>query len=274
MKINNTLLGVALLFTLSATGCMSTDTRTETRVENNGIQSSQLNAEGDTINVVKTISCPEPVAKISIAEMKCKAAKCSTTHKATGNFAVLLSLSDKSVKDFSTLGDSMTTMLSSSLSSTGCFTVLDREAMKEIRNEMELAGLKFTPETSDFVLTGAITSFEYEETKTGIGSFFGGAGGLLSNKETTAKMGLDMRLIDVSTSRIAYNKTYRSDSTNDNYSFGLLGLGGSGVGAGGASFGGDVEVEEAARSIINQSVFDLVRHTANGKYSIITQEVE
>jgi len=265
------LTGIAVC--LAVSGCVSTDTKTETRAQTNGVQTTQVNDKGETVSVVKTIHCPSPVAKISIAEMKCKAATCATTAKATGNLAVLLTLSDKKVKDFSSLGGSMTTMLSSSLSSTGCFTVLDREAMDEIKQEMELAGLKFTPETSDFVLTGAITSFEYAEKKTGFGSVFGSAGGLLSNKETTAKMGLDMRLIDVESSRVAYTKTYRSDATNDNYSLGVLGLAGSGGAAGSASFGGDVEVEEAVRTVINQSVFDLVEHTAKGKYEIITKEV-
>jgi len=274
MKINNTLTGSGLCLALTLAGCVSTDTKTEIREQTNGVQSSQVNEKGDTVNIVKTISCPAPVAKISIVEMKCKAATCANTPKATGNLAVLLSLSDKSVKDFSTLGGSMTTMLASSIASTGCFTLLDREAMDEIKKEMELSGLKFTPETSDFVLTGAITSFEYEENKTGFGSFLGGAGGLLSNKETTAKMGLDMRLIDVKSSRVAYTKTYKSDASNDNYSLGFLGFGSGAAAGGGASFGGNVEVEEAVRTVINQSVFDLVEHAAKGKYEIVTKEVD
>jgi curli biogenesis system outer membrane secretion channel CsgG len=274
MKFNNKMTGVALCISLALAGCVSTDTKTEIREQTNGVQSSQKNAQGDTVNVVKTISCPSPVAKISIAEMKCKAATCAAKPQATGNLAVLLSLSDKTVKDFSTLGGSMTTMIASSIASTGCFTLLDRETMDEIKKEMELAGLKFTPDTSDFVLTGAITSFEYEENKTGFGSFLSGAGGLLSNKETTAKMGLDMRLIDVKSSAVAYTKTYESDASNDNYSVGLLGFGSAGLAGGSASFGGNVEVEKAVRAVINQSVFDLVEYAADGKYTIVTKEVD
>jgi curli biogenesis system outer membrane secretion channel CsgG len=252
---------------------MSTDTKTNTTIASNGVQSTALNAQGDTVAVVKTISCSAPVAKVSIAPLKCKAAQCSKVPQASGNLAVLLSLSDQGIQDFSTLGDSMTTMLSSAIAETGCFTLLDREAMDILKEEMEMAGLPFQPETSDYVLTGAITSFEYATKKSGIGggSFLAGA---FTNKETTAKMGLDMRLINANSSRVDYTKTYRSDAFNDNYSFGLLGFGGGGGAAGGMSFGGSVEVEEAVRTVINQSVRDLIIHAAEGQYVEQTKEIQ
>lgn len=266
------LLPVTLCLALSA--CMSTETKTTKIGKNRGVVTQSVNAAGETIDVVKSLSCPNPVAKVSIAGLKCKAAKCSNVPQATGNLAVILSLSDNGIKDFSTLGDSMTTMLASSLQSTGCFTVLDRETMEEIEQEMRLAGVEFKPEASDYLFTGAITSFEYERKKTGFGSLLGSAGGLLSNTETTVMLGLDMRLINTKTSAVDYSETYRSDATKDNYRFGGLGFGGAGGAAAGASFGGDVEVEEAVRTVIDQAVYDLIEHAAKGQFVVSEVEVE
>ena len=266
------LLPVTLCLALS--GCMSTETTTTKVGKNRGVVTQSVNAAGDTIEVVKSLSCPKPVAKVSIAPLKCKAAKCSNVPQATGNLAVILSLSDQGIQDFSTLGDSMTTMLASSLQATGCFTVLDRETMAEIEQEMRLAGVEFKPDASDYLFTGAITSFEYEKRKSSIGSFLGAAGGLLSNTETTVMLGLDMRLVNTQSSAVDYSETYRSDASKDNYRFGGLGFGGSGGVAAGASFGGDVEVEEAVRTVIDQAVFDLIEHAAKGQYVVSEVEVE
>ena len=266
------LLPVTLCLALSA--CMSTTTNTTKVGKNRGVVTQSFNDAGESIEVVKSLSCPTPVAKVTVAGLKCKAAKCSKVPQASGNLAVILSLSDKGMQDFSTLGDSMTTMLASSLQSTGCFTVMDRETMAEMEQEMRLAGVDFKPEASDYLFTGAITSFEYEKRKTGFGSLLGAVGGVLSNTETTAKLGLDMRLINVKSSAVDYTETYRSDASKDNYQFGALGFGGSGGALGGASFGGDVELEEAVRTVIDQVVFDLIEHTAKGQYKVTEIAVE
>jgi len=41
---------------------------------------------------------------------------------------------------FSKLGETMSTMLASSLEQTVCFNLLDRDALVELKQEMELAG--------------------------------------------------------------------------------------------------------------------------------------
>ena len=77
------LLPVTLCLALS--GCMSTETTTTKVGKNRGVVTQSVNAAGDTIEVVKSLSCPKPVAKVSIAPLKCKAAKCSNVPQATGN---------------------------------------------------------------------------------------------------------------------------------------------------------------------------------------------
>ncbi|GHG07174.1 CsgG/HfaB family protein [Thalassotalea marina] len=257
-------------------GCVSTGTSTETTKSGNrgNVYAKALDSDGNRIKVRKTITCGQPVAKISIAEIQCKATNCSRVPKLSGNMAAILRLSDKGISDFSTLGESMSTMLSHSLAVTGCFTILDRETIEQVKKEMELAGKTFQPETSDFIITGSITSFIYEEAKSGIGSFLSSGGGLFSNKQTKAKIGVDIRLIDVESSAIKYTESYLSNSKQNDYSFGLIGLGSSGGAIGSSQFKGSVEIEEAMRTVVDHSVFDLIKSIASDAYFVTEVAVE
>lgn len=264
------LLGTCLSACLLLTGCLSTDTRTNTTARTNAIEAKKQDAQGNEVTVMRTLSCAEPVAKISIAPMECKAARCSKVPQASGNLAVILQLSGDGIQDFSTLGDAMTTMLSSAIQQSGCFTLLDREAMAFLKQEM---GDDYQPERADLVFTGAVTSLEYAKKKTGLlgGSFT--LGGAFENTETTAKIGLDVRLLNTKSSAVEYSKTYQSDASNDNFSFGMFGLGGPGAAAGGVEFGGAIELEEAVRTVLNQSIQDLIRHAAKDQYTVTEKPV-
>lgn len=249
-------------------GCVSTDTKTNTQVQTNGVTETKTNENGDEVTVVKTLSCPLPVAKITISPMKCKSAQCQPKNKIEGGgfAAILQTIDQKEDVDFSMIGESMTTMMTSSLSQTGCFDVLDREVLEDLKTEMQLAGKTIEVDTSDYIVTGAITSLEYAKEKSAFGGGLIPFGGAVTNEETTAKIGLDVRVLDVNSSKIVYTKTYKSDASNDNYGFALFGAGRGGIGAGGMSFGGSLEMEEAVRSVLNNAVSDFVKSTAQGKY--------
>ena len=259
---------VAVLF---LSGCMSTNTETVVNQRVNGIESESVDTAGKTIKVTKTLWCKEPIATVAVAPMKCKAARCSKVHKASGNLGVLLRLSDRGLKDFSSLGDVMTTMVTTSIEQSGCFRVLDREAIEMMKNEMAMAGKAFTPETPDYLFAGAITSLEHAKKETGLMGTNFTLGGTFSNTETKAKIGIDVRLLDTTSSAITYTKTYRSDTSQQNYAFGALGLSGSGAGAGSLKLKAGLEMEEAVRQVLNHAVHDLVTETAKGRYEVNMQ---
>lgn len=251
-----------------AQACVSTDTKTTTQEQRSGVVSSVVGENGQQQLIAKTLKCDRPVAKVSIAPLKCQASQCKELPEATGNFALFVKLAgDEIGPDFSQLGATMSTMIGSSLEQTGCFNVLDREALAELKQEMALSGQleNWKPETADILITGAITSLTYQKRETGIAGT-GVTLGLFSNEERTARIGIDMRVIDVNSSSVVYTKAYQSDATNNSYAFGLGNTSGSNKVNATASFGGDLEIEEAVRTILNQSVFDLVKHEADGIY--------
>jgi curli biogenesis system outer membrane secretion channel CsgG len=254
----------ALTAALLAAGCVSTDTQTNTTKRSNHVRSVVVDEYGNTTTVGKTLHCPGgAVEKISIAPFKCSASQCKELPQATGNLAVFVQLAGKDIgPDFSQLGTVMSSMVASSLEQTGCFEVLDRDALAELKLEMEMAGQEWKPERADLLITGAITSLTYQKRESGIA----GSGltlGLFSNEQSTARIGLDVRLIDVSSSKVAYSETYSSDATRNNYAFGAA----NSEIAAATALGGDLEVEEAVRTIINQTVYDVVKSRAEGAYT-------
>ncbi|BDF93704.1 CsgG/HfaB family protein [Pseudoalteromonas sp. KAN5] len=256
-------------------GCVSTDTKTTTKVQTNGVKEVRENEHGEEITVVKTLRCPSPVAKITISPMKCKSSQCQEdNYKGNGFAAMVQTLAKKESVDFSLIGESMTTMMTSSLSQTGCFDVLDREVLEDLRQEMALAGKTIEVDTSDFIVTGAITSLEYAKEESSFGGGLIPFGGAVTNSETTAKIGLDVRVLDVNSSKIVYTKTYKSDASNDNYGFGLFGAGSGGIAGGGMSFGGSLEMEEAIRHVLNNAVSDFIKSTASGRYEEVETIIE
>lgn len=253
---------------LLLSGCLNTQNQTTTRAHQNGVQVTETNALGKSVTYTKTLRCDKSVAKVSIAPLKCKASKCKTLPETTGNLAFFVKLAGEDLgPDFSNLGDTMGSMLASSLEQSNCFNVLDREALDELKQEMVLAGNEnYTPETADYLITGAITSLVHDVKETGIGNS-GMTLGLYSNKQTTAKIGIDVRLIDVNSSSIVYSKTYQSDTSANQYGFGLANTNGSNTVSAAATFGNDLEIEEAVRAVLNKTVFDIIKTKAKGSYS-------
>jgi curli biogenesis system outer membrane secretion channel CsgG len=224
---------------------------------------------------VTTYSCTTPVAKISVSPLKCQTSQCQVQNAGNGNIAALISLArqQNGQKDLSNLDEAMTTMLVSSLSGSGCFDVLDRQAMEEMKREMAFAGKEMQIEAADYLITGSLTTLDYKKTKSVVGGGFIPLAGMFANTKTTAKIGMDVRLMNVNTSKIEYTKTYKSSASNDNYSFGAIGAAPGGVAGGGMSFGGDLELERSVRKVLNQSVADLIKSAAAGRYEVKTERV-
>ncbi|MBO1926537.1 hypothetical protein J3998_03025 [Thiomicrorhabdus sp. 6S2-11] len=266
-----------LTATIIFSGCVSTQTKTSTQSTSNGVESEiQKDASGKEYKIVKTYQCASPVAKISVSELKCKTAQCQPVAQGTGNMGMLLAMArtQNGQKDLSNLGPAMSTMLTSSLNQSGCFEVLDRESLEELKRELALAGKTMQIDSADLIMTGSITALNYEKKKSTFGGGLIPLAGAFTNTTTTAKLDIDMRLMDVNSSRVVYTKTYKSNAENDNYGFGALGFGGGAAAGGAMSFGGDLELEKAVRSVINQSVADLIQSSAKGAYTVKEQRVD
>lgn len=270
--MNNKLFLIASLMALIFVNGCATNTQSTTQVQASGVETNRVikDETGKKYKVVQTFTCPSPVAKISISPLQCKASRCAPIPQAQGNMGALLALANQQSGniDLSTMGGTMTTMLSSALSETGCFSILEREVLEALKQEMELAGKTMEVDTADFVITGSITSLTYAKEKSQMMGGMLPLGGALNRTKTKAALGVDVRLLDVNSSKVAYTKTYKSDASNNKYGFGMLGFGGGAAAAGGMSFGGDLELEETVRKVLNNVVADLIQAVAQDKYSI------
>ncbi|NOX20827.1 MAG: hypothetical protein GXO99_06170 [Nitrospirae bacterium] len=185
-----------------------------------------------------------PKARISVARIKCKAAKCSGA-----------------------IGDGIRDMLISSLFKTNKFIVLGgREELEEIKEEIDLGQSGYVREdqapqaggweSADIIILGSITAFEPKAS--GIGGGLGGLtrgflGGIALGKED-AYIAMDLRIVDVRTRRIINTTTVEGKAS----SFKIGGLGGGWGSAGflgaGLSVYKNTPMEKAIRVMIENAV--------------------
>jgi curli biogenesis system outer membrane secretion channel CsgG len=137
------------------------------------------------------------------------------------------------------IGDGLAEMLTSELSKTGQFIVVERQALGDIVKEQELgqSGL-IRGETAartgqilgaQIVVRGAVTEFEEQASGGGAGIRFGGFGA--EGSVRNAHVALDIRLIDTSTGQViaSHNAAKSAPAAG----------GGIGARVGTVSFGGD-----------------------------------
>jgi curli biogenesis system outer membrane secretion channel CsgG len=137
------------------------------------------------------------------------------------------------------IGDGLAEMLTTELSKTGQFIVVERQALGDIVKEQELgqSGL-IRGETAartgqvlgaQIVVRGAVTEFEERASGGGAGIRFGGFGA--EGKVQNAHVALDIRLIDTSTGQViaSHNAAKSAPSAG----------GGIGANIGNVTFGGD-----------------------------------
>ncbi len=210
--------------------------------------------------------CAKPVAKVLVSEIKCKSADCSSgagqQDPKRYRWWDYMGTGGGNVKQptYTGVGTGMTEMLSTALSQTGCFEVMERASLDEINKELALVGKKVEAEAADYLVTGSITSLGFEQSSTGlgaIGGLFKGplalAAGSIDFKKSKVHMNMDLRVVDVRKAKIMSSRTLQADNQKSGFGLSAAGWGG-GVGLGGshASISGS-PLEEVARDLLVRS---------------------
>jgi curli biogenesis system outer membrane secretion channel CsgG len=214
------------------------------------------------INVPK---CARPVAKVIVSEIRCKSADCSSgagqqDPRRYRWWEYGGGAGSVRQPSYTGVGTGMTEMLSTALSQTGCFEVMERASLDEINRELALVGKKVEAEAADFLVTGSITSLGFEQSATGLGGlggFFKGplalVAGSVDFKKSKVHMNMDLRVVDVRRAKVLGSRTLQADNQKSGFGLSAAGWGG-GMGLGGthASITGS-PLEEVARDLLVRS---------------------
>jgi len=207
--------------------------------------------------------CSASVASISVGKLTCKASGCQKKETINlGGFGALVQLAAQQsgipMADLSGIGDGMANALTTALKATGCFDIQEREAMEDLQKEAELSGIKLEIKPSDYMISGAITTISLEGSKSSVGGGFIPIIGGISKTTQTAKLGLDLRLIDIKRANVKASKSFSANSESS--SWGVAGGGLVGVGAlfGGHSVTKSPEMDRVAAETVIYAVGFLV----------------
>lgn len=224
---------------------------------------SALAAETEiTEKTAQVPKCEKPIGKIALGKVTCKAASCSNPKTPTASFLQqILSLTGQPA--YEGIGQGIGDMLISALKQTGCFEILERESLEELKQEMTLAGKKIELEAADFLLGGAVTSLTMETTNTNLGLGIIPVLSAVDIKKTRAIVGMDIRIIDVNSGKVTFTKSYEANNQKSG-----LGIG-AGAGWHGVGFGGiysqlkGTALEEVVRDVVVRATVDIV-NSGNG----------
>jgi len=199
-----------------------------------------------------------PKARIAVADFDVKAAK------ATGE-----------------IGSGLREMLVTALMNSNRFSVLERQVLKAVMQEQELATSGAAQQgsgpqrgnikTADLIITAAVTEFEPQASggKAGIGGGGGVAsgilGGLLGAALNKAHMALDIRIIDASTSEVLAATRVQGQASDIAGGF-MAGFMGSWALGGGLSVYANTPMEKAIRVCIIEAVRYISQTTPPGYY--------
>lgn len=189
---------------------------------------------------------------ITARSFKCKAAACQ------GGRIVFTGFSIETTPQ--ALGDGLADMLITALAQTGCFKVVERMALSEIKEELELMGVspKQTLKAADFIITGAVTALELKASGIGGGGiviplpWIGGVG--IKAGKGSAHIGLDMRIVRVRDAEILVSKTVEGKSERWRFGLGAGGLFGTTIGGAWFEAVKNTPLEEATRNLIASAV--------------------
>jgi len=93
--------------------------------------------------------------------------------------------------------------------------------------------------------------------------------GGIKSSSVTAKIGMDVRVIDTNSGRVAYARTLNATSGSKSYAAAGGGLLGSALVGGSHSMKGGLEMEEASRILIQDAVVDMVeKMVPAGQYEV------
>lgn len=210
----------------------------------------------------KLPKCDKPLGTIVTRGFKCKAAACAGDRLIfSGNYTVHVSPK--------VLGEGLSDMIVTALVKTGCFKVLERETLEEIKEELELLGVKPSKalKGADFLLTGAVTALEMNASGMGGGGvviplpFLGGVG--IKAGKSKAHIAVDMRLIRVRDAEVLLAETVEGKSERWKFGVGGGGLFGSVIAGGWFDAFKNTPMEEAARDLIYHSVKLIITQVKN-----------
>ncbi len=234
--------------------------------------------------------CDKPIASVMVGKVSCKTANCQagkTDAGAGAGIAAMMAMAQAQngggmPVNLTGIGDGIKDMLTTALSSTGCFDIQDRDQMDEVAEELKRAGKSVQVQQADFLISGAVTQVELSSDTKSVGGgvlglitrapLVGGVIGSAGFKTQKAAIAVDMKLVDVNTAKVVASK--RADASSETSSFtmgggaGVLGMGGMGAlgGFGGSmsSFKG-TNLEAVTRDALAQSVIFLVSEAKKAK---------
>lgn len=185
-----------------------------------------------TADTLTLAHCDKPLASVMVGKLTCKSAGCGAGGaQAAGNsgIAALLALAGQTGNGGVTgVGEGVRDMFVTALQSTGCVELQERESMDEIAEELKRAGKEVKVQQADFLVSGALTTVELENTKAGFGGGFIPIIGSISKNTQKASIGMDIRLVDVNTAKVVDTQRHMANSEKSSYGVGAFGLGASG----------------------------------------------
>ena len=210
--------------------------------------------------------CSAPVAAVTITAFKCKATACTAAAAPSGNLGALLSMAQaaQGMQSFPGLGDGLSNALGTALSQTGCFKVMAREDIEDLRKEAEAAGITLKQAPADYLISGAITALAVG-TKTQ--SFGGGMVpviGAVSRSTKSAALAIDVRIVDVKASEVRASQTFDVSNQRSNWLAGGGGLVGGSALFGGGSITQSAELDSVANESVIQAANYIVAQLAPG----------
>ena len=202
--------------------------------------------------------CDRPIGTIVARGFKCKAAACVGDRLVFGpSYTVAVSPR--------VLGEGLSDMLVTALVKTGCFKVLEREVLEEIKEELALSGVQpqQTLRGADFLLTGAVTALEMKASGMGGGGvvvplpFLGGVG--VKAGKDKAHIALDLRVVRIKDAQVLLAEAVEGKSERWKFGIGGGGIFGTTIAGGWFEAFKNTPMEEATRDLIYHAVKLIVR---------------
>jgi curli biogenesis system outer membrane secretion channel CsgG len=203
--------------------------------------------------------CDKAAATLVVSGITCKAAACQPRGQMGGQLAALMAMSGQGAPDMSRMGDGVGAALTTALKATGCFEIQEREALEELRKEMELAGMKLEAKPADFMILGAISSLEAAKSKSNIGGGILPVVGGFSRSKSSVSMSLDLRIVNTKSASVVASKAFTANSENASWGIAGAGLiGAVGLLGSHSENKGDPSLDRVATDTVVQSVHYLV----------------
>jgi len=164
------------------------------------------------------------------------------------------------------IGGGMSAMMTTALIESDRFIVMERANIGQVLSEQEMKGSGVVnPETGpklgnvtgvQYLIYGSVTEFGTENEGGGVGLGFSGGGlgsllgGALSHQSTSGSVGMDIRIVDTSTSQVMKSITVKEEITSSGFD---VSLGYKGINLGTNRFW-KTPLGEATRKAINKAV--------------------